>query len=147
MANPAVAGTENMPMVDPRVTPPPTEDVEEAFDALAQYAEFLITLAYSGFRSASRVAQIKHLSEIARVADWYTKVCASAGSELPLAPSESIAYVGRLLQAEYENTDNMVEMLRVRQARIRDVQLWLQAAGTATDSAPRPESRAIARAT
>src|SRR5690348_11248 len=120
-------------MVDIQMAPPDLADVEEAFDAIEKYAELLITTAYSGFRFKSRVAQAKHYAEIARVADWYMQACSAAadGAGVTPVPTEALAYLDRLLQAEYENTDNMVEMFRARQARIRNVQQWLLAAGTA----------------
>jgi hypothetical protein len=143
--NPAIAGTEYTSMVETQMAPPELADVEEAFDAIEKYAELLITTAYKGFRFKSRVAQAKHYGEVARVADWYMQVCAAAaeGAGTPRVPTEALAYLDRLLQAEYENTDNMVEMFRARQARIRNVQQWLRATGNDSRYGGQSECRAV----
>lgn len=143
--NPAIAGTEYTSMVETQMAPPELADVEEAFGAIEKYAELLITTAYSGFRFKSRVAQAKHYAEIARVADWYMQACVAIadGTGFPPVPTEALAYIDQLLQAEYENTDNMVGMFRARQARIRNVQQWLRTAGNDSRHGRLSECRTI----
>lgn len=134
-------------MIDIQMAPPELADVEEAFDAIEKYAELLITTAYKGFRFKSRVAQAKHYAEVARIADWYVRASSAAadGADVPLGPTEALAYIDRLLQAEYENTENMVEMFRARQARIRNVQQWLRDTGNDSRHNGQSECRAIVR--